>query len=297
MDELRFDDVVAVVTGAGGGIGRGHALALAERGAKVVVADLGCDLDGSGASKEPADAVVAEIRAKGGEAEASYASVADEAGAASIVEQAIDAYGRLDVVINNAGIFHPAPFDELSTEEVRSMIATHLLGTFLVTRAAWPHLVSSGHGRIVNTTSESIIGMELLADYGAAKGGVFSLTRTLAIEGAPLGIRANCVCPRAGTRMAISHALVMGVPAEHLVDAATVMPPEVIAPVATYLAHRSCEVNGETLYVTPGQVSRLALIKTRGVEAPSFRPEDVAARIDEILDPSGALVTDLTRLP
>jgi NAD(P)-dependent dehydrogenase (short-subunit alcohol dehydrogenase family) len=297
MGELRFDGKVAIVTGAGGGIGRGHALLLASRGARVVVADLGCDVDGSGASKEPADAVVTEIRAKGGEAEASYASVADEAGAQSIVSQAIEAYGRLDVVINNAGIFHPAPFDELSAEAVRAMVGTHLFGTMFVTRAAWPHLVASGQGRIVNTTSESLIGMDLLADYGAAKGGIYSLTRSLAIEGAPLGIRANCVCPRAGSRMAIAHAVAMGIPAEHLVDAPIMMPPEVIAPVAAYLAHGSCEVNGETFYVTPGQVSRFALIKTRGVEASSFSPEDIARRIDEILDPEGALVTDLTRLP
>ncbi len=293
MAELRFDDRVAIVTGAGGGIGRAHALLLASKGARVVVADLGCEVDGSGASHGPADAVVDEIRAIGGDAVASYATVADEGEAASIISTALEAFGRLDVVINNAGIFDPAPFEALSTAQFRSMFDVHLFGTLLVTKAAWPHLIESGHGRIVNTTSESFLGMDLLSSYGAAKGAIYALNRNLAIAGAPHGIAANCLSPRAGTRMGETLAITMGASPEMAAQANATMPPEIVAPAGAFLAHPSCTLNGETLFVAPGDVSRLAVIKTRGISAETITAEDIASRLDEIMDVTDAAVTDV----
>jgi NAD(P)-dependent dehydrogenase (short-subunit alcohol dehydrogenase family) len=207
MNELRFDDRVAIVTGAGRGIGRVHARLLAAKGARVVVADLGGEIDGRGSSTAPADAVVGEIRANGGEAVACYGSVADEADVASIVETALDAFGRLDVVVNNAGIHDPAPFEALSVAQFRRMFDVHFFGTMMVTHAAWPHFVRAGYGRVVNTTSEAMLGgIPHLSSYGAAKGAVFGLTRNLATEGAAHGIRVNALAPRAHTRMSESDA-------------------------------------------------------------------------------------------
>src|SRR5262249_6977619 len=159
MRELRFDGRSVIVTGAGRGVGRCHALLLASRGARVVVADLGGKLDGSGSSSEPADQVVKEIKSAGGEAVACYASVADEAGAASIVNTALEAFGCLDVVINNAGISDPGLFADLSLAHFRRMLDVHYLGTVYVLKAAWPHLRAAGNGRVVNTCSEATGGI------------------------------------------------------------------------------------------------------------------------------------------
>ena len=291
MGELRFDGRVAVVTGAGRGIGRAHALLLASKGARVVVADLGCEIDGSGVSTEPADDVVREIVANGGEAVASNASVTDEDGAASIVAAALDAFGRIDVVVNNAGIFHPAPFSDLSAGRFRAMIEVHYFGTLFVAKAAWSHMVAAGYGRIVNTTSESILGVPLLSSYGAAKGAIFALTRNLAVEGAPSGIRANCLAPQAGTRMALAHGVAMSMPTEMLEQGMATMPPEMNAPAAAFLAHESCALNGEVLHVVPGRISRLAVVRTRGFEQDTITAEDIAAHLDEIMDPTDASVS------
>ena len=296
--ELRFDGRVAIVTGAGRGIGRAHAAFLSARGARVVVADVGCEPDGSGTSSQPAAEVVAAIRAAGGEAVASGASVADEAGAASIVATALDTFGRVDVVINNAGIYAPAPFADVTTEQFRSMLEVHLLGTFLVTRAAWPHLVTAGYGRIVNTTSEAMLGgVPLVAAYGAAKAGIFGLTRNLAAEGAAHGIRANCLAPRAGTRMGDVQADATGLPREVMEQMKATMPPETIAPAAGFLAHESCRLNGEVLFVAPGRVARLAVVQTPGLVKDGFTAEDISANVDTLIDATGAYVTDLSRLP
>jgi len=291
--ELRFDDHVAIVTGAGRGIGRAHAHLLASRGARVVVADLGCELDGTGSSPDPADDVVREIEANGGVAVASHATVADVEGAASIVDAAIEAFGRLDVVINNAGIFVPGPFEALSAEQFRSMFDVHLFGTLFVTKAAWPHLIASECGRIVNTTSESFLGMEQLSSYGSAKAAIVGLTRNVALAGIPHGIAANCLCPRAGTRMATAHAEALSMPREVVEQAAAAMPPEAIAPAGAFLAHPSCPLNGEILFVGPGHISRLAVIQTRGISAATITTENIAERLDEIMDTADAQVTDV----
>jgi len=289
MDELRFDGRVAVVTGAGRGIGREHALLLAAKGARVVVSDLGCEVDGGGASAEPAEEVAREILAKGGAAVACSASVAEPEGAAAIVATALETFGRLDVVINNAGIFAPAPFDQLSVAQYRAMLEVHYFGTLLVTRAAWPHLVVAGYGRIVNTTSESILGMPQLASYASAKGAIFAFTQTLAQEGLPHGIRANCIAPQAGTRMAAAHGAALSLPdagAQGAVD----LPAAMNAPVAAFLAHESCPISGEVLHVSPGRVSRLVFVQTRGLVQEKIRAEDIAAQLDSILDPSRAAI-------
>jgi hypothetical protein len=170
VDELRFDGRTAIVTGAGRGVGRAHALLLAARGAKVVVADLGGQLDGSGSSAEPAEQVVKEIIGAGGEAVSCHASVADEAGAASIVRLATGAFGRIDIVVNNAGIADPDRFEDLSPERFRRMVDVHYLGTVYVASSAWPHMMAAGYGRIVNTTSEAALGFVPKAtSYGGAK--------------------------------------------------------------------------------------------------------------------------------
>ena len=187
MSELRFDGRSAIVTGAGRGVGRAHAMLLAERGAKVVVADLGGKLDGSGSSSAPADEVVQEIQAAGGEAVACAASVADEAGAASIVQTALDTFGGIDIVVNNAGIAEPDWFEDLSIERFRRMVDVHYMGTVNVTFAAWPHMVKAGYGRIVNTCSEAMLGMSPKnTSYGGAKGGVFGFTRNARARRGPL---------------------------------------------------------------------------------------------------------------
>ena len=296
MNELRFDDRVAIVTGAGRGIGRAHALELASRGARVVVADLGGAIDGSGASTAPADEVVAEIRAHGGEAVACYGSVAIEADAAAIVETALQTYGRLDVVVNNAGIHDPAPFESLSVEQFRRMFDVHFFGTMMVTHAAWPHFLAAGYGRVVNTTSEAMLGgIAQLSSYGAAKGAVFGLTRNLATEGIAHGIRVNGLAPRAHTRMSESDAerlaSMFDMTEEMIEQVQASMPPEHNAPAAAFLAHESCPLNGEVLRVGMGSVARLAMVHTLGITKDPITTEDIAEHLDAILDVADAHVT------
>ncbi|MBL7499154.1 SDR family NAD(P)-dependent oxidoreductase [Frankia sp. CNm7] len=294
MDELRFDGRVAVVTGAGRGIGRCHALLLAARGAKVVVADYGGQIDGGGASAAPAELVVKEIAAAGGDAVASFASVAEEDGAAAIVQTALDAFGRLDIVINNAGISDKAPFMDLPSEKFRRMVDVHFLGTLYVTKAAWPHLVDAGAGRVVNTTSEAVLGtLPQLTSYASAKGAVLALTKSLAGEAAGTGIRVNAVAPRARTRMSEGgkEAYPAGSELRRRVEAHLArLDPELISPAAAYLAHESCRINGEALVVGGGAVHRLTLAVSKGIARDGLTVEDVAAGLDEILDMTDATI-------
>jgi NAD(P)-dependent dehydrogenase (short-subunit alcohol dehydrogenase family) len=297
LTELRFDDRVIVVTGAGRGVGRSHALLLASRGARVVVADHGVNLDGSGESSAPADDVVAEISAAGGQAVACHASVADEAGADQIIGTAIDGFGRLDAVINNAGIHDPGLFADLSAQQFRTMLDVHYLGTVFVTRAAWPHLVRAGYGRIVNTVSEAMLGgIAELSSYGAAKGAVFGLTRNLATEGASLGIKANAIAPRAFTRLSAAHsdklAADMSMSKELMDQINASMPPDLCAPVAAFLAHESCPLNGEVLVAGMGGVARIAVVCSEGIVKPAVTVEDIAENLEKIMDTRDARVTD-----
>jgi NAD(P)-dependent dehydrogenase (short-subunit alcohol dehydrogenase family) len=286
MSELRFDGRTVIVTGAGRGVGRCHAQLFASRGAKVVVADLGSELNGSGSSHDPADQVVKEIEAAGGEAVACYADVSDEAGAASIVQTALDTFGGVDVVVNNAGIADPLDtFENLSTRDFRRMIEIHYLGTVYVTKAAWPHLMAAGYGRVVNTSSEAAIGtVPKNTCYGSAKAAIYGFTRTLALDGPKHGILVNAVAPRANTRMATPEIL------SHVYDAPKEMfeslpfPAEAVSPAAVYLAHESCKLNGEVLVSGGGQVLRIAILETQGITSDALTPEVVAENIDNVLD-------------
>lgn len=295
MSELRFDGRVAIVTGAGRGIGRGHALLLAEKGARVVVADYGVDPDGSGTSTAPADEVVAEIVRSGGEAVACCASVADEQGATSIVDTAIGAFGRLDIVVNNAGIHDPAPFGELSIAQFRAMQDVHFWGALYVIRAAWPHFRSEGYGRIVNTVSEAMLGgVPGLTSYAAAKGAVYGLTRNLATEGLGVGIRVNAVAPRAYTRLSADHvenlSSLHGMSQERIDKVNASMPPELCAPAVAYLSHETCGLNGEVLQVGMGGVARMVFVTSRGLRQPGLTAEDIAENIQTVLDIDDAQV-------
>lgn len=297
VDELRFEGRTVIVTGGGRGIGRAHARLLASRGARVVVADVGGDIDGRGSSQGPADEVVAEIEEHGGEAVACYESVADDAGAAAIVDTALQAFGRLDVVVNNAGIHDPGSFESLSIEQFRRMMDVHFFGSLLVTKAAWPHFVEAGYGRIVNTTSEAMLGgIPELTSYGAAKGAVFALTRNLATEGASFGIRANAVAPRAYTRMSESHAEKLAsfleMPMDVMEQINASMPPELCAPAVVFLAHETCPLSGEVLQVGMGGVARLAVVHTQGITPTQLTAEEIAANLDAIMDVTEARVTE-----
>jgi NAD(P)-dependent dehydrogenase (short-subunit alcohol dehydrogenase family) len=286
MTELRFDGRAAVITGAGRGVGREHALLLASRGCRIVVADYGADLEGkTGAtSKGPADDVVAEIGAAGGEAVACYGSVAEEAGAKSMVEAAMDSFGRVDIVINNAGISDPDLFEDLDNEHFQRMLDVHYLGSVNVVRAAWGHMRKAGYGRIVNTTSEGAFGVHpMVTSYGGAKGAVFAFTRVLATEGPAYGIQVNAIAPRANTRLGSEESVVkvFNIPqVQHLQR----MRPELVPPLAAWLAHESCAVNGEVFAVGGGQVARMALMTSKGIFSEDMTIEHVAENFDRIMD-------------
>jgi NAD(P)-dependent dehydrogenase (short-subunit alcohol dehydrogenase family) len=301
MTELRFDGRSAIVTGAGRGVGRAHALLLAARGASVVVADLGGQLDGSGSSSDPADEVVKEIEAAGGKAVACYASVADEDGARSIVQAAIDSFGSIDILVNNAGIAAPDRFGDLTDAAFRRMADVHYFGTVNVVRAAWPHMVEAGYGRIVNTCSEAAFGITPKATpYGGGKGAVFGFSRSLATECLDFGIRVNMVAPRANTRLSAPEVLAKtyDVPVEAFADFTTMAAfrPELVSPAAAYLAHESCNLNGEVLVAGAGQVFRIAVLANEGITHDDLSPEHVADGIERIMDMSGAHVIEAATL-
>jgi hypothetical protein len=290
MERLRFDGRVALVTGAGRGLGRHHALLLAERGAKVVVDDYGVNMQGAKPSTAPAEEVADEIRAAGGEAIAVFASVSDPDGAAAMVHAAVDTWGRLDIVVNNAGIFGHAWMDELTQEQLMRLVENHALGTFLVTKAAWPHLVASDAGRVVNTISESMLGqVPKSISYATAKGAVFGFTRCAALDGMRQGIRVNALAPRGLTRANSPESMSVGTdqPIERFqTDFFKAMAPALVSPAVAYLAHESCSLNGETLVAGAGQVRRMVVTETAGIERANLTIEDVATNIDAICDPS-----------
>jgi hypothetical protein len=293
MADLRFDGRCALVTGAGRGVGREYARLLAQRGACVVVADSGAALDGTGPlDPAPAQEVVAAIRAAGGQAVASVGSVAEPAQARAMVETALSAFGRLDIVINNAGISDPALFEDLTLEQVRRMLDVHYLGSVHVLQAAWRHLKASGAGRVVNGCAEGMLGVHPMnVAYAASKAAVFGLTRALAVEGIAHGVGVNALCARATTRLANREtvAKVWGRRPEDIAPMAP-MAPELCAPVAAYLSHESCALNGEVLVAGAGKVMRLAVAQTVGIEDPALTPEMVAEGLDQVMAMEGARV-------
>jgi NAD(P)-dependent dehydrogenase (short-subunit alcohol dehydrogenase family) len=276
---LEFDGDVAVVTGAGRGLGRSHALELARRGARVVVNDVGGD-PGAGESN-PAEKVVEEIRAAGGVAVANRDSVATAEGGERIIQQAMDEFGSLAIVVNNAGILRDRAFHNLTPDLVAPVLLVHLTGAFNVTVPAWRQLRTAGYGRVVNTTSASgLFGNFGQANYGAAKAGLVGLTRSLAVEGRKAGISANALSPMAATRMT----------QDLLGETGQLLAPEQVSPVVAYLCHRDCSISGQVLSVGGGQVSAVVTSVTRGITERDLSAESVRDRLDEIFDLEGAIV-------
>ncbi len=279
MQDISFSGRVALVTGAGRGIGKAHAHELAARGACVVVNDLGGGIDGAAADPDVAAAVAEEITAAGGVAVADASDVTQTGGAHGAVRTAIREFGRLDVLVNNAGIIVWTALEDIDSETLDRHCAVHLVGTLNVALAAWPHLAECGHGRIVNTTSSAIFGVSDLAPYAAAKAGVVGLTRALARAGAPVGIGANAIAPLAHSRM--SARLEESLSAEGV---AHDLAPAHVAAVVAFLAHASCSTTGEVYAAGGGAVARIFLGMTGGYGNGELTAEDVAANWGSIND-------------
>lgn len=273
MTVATFDDRVAVVTGAGRGLGRAYAQLLASRGAKVVVNDHGGGLDGDGTDAVPAEQVVDAITAAGGEAVACTASVANHDGADQIIHTALDHYGRIDILIHNAGNVRPGSLKEMTYEDFDAVLDVHLRGAFNVVRQAFPTMCAAGYGRIVLTSSiGGLYGNRNVANYAAAKAGVIGLSNVAALEGAAEGVKCNVIVPAAVTRMAEG------------IDTSAYPPmgPELVAPVVGWLAHESCSVTGELFVALAGRVARAVIAESPGVCRSSWTIEDVGSHVDAI---------------
>jgi NAD(P)-dependent dehydrogenase (short-subunit alcohol dehydrogenase family) len=254
---ISFEGQVALVTGAGAGLGRAYALDLAKRGAKVVVNDLGGDPHGQGENRSAAQKVVDEIKALGGEATPNYSSVADYDGGFNMVKTAIDAYGRLDVVICNAGILRDVAFHNMSEEDWDKVFAVHIKGSFTVLRAAWPVFRQQSYGRVILTTSSSgIYGQFGQANYGAAKTAMLGLMNVLKQEGAKYNVMVNTVAPVAGTR------LTQTVMPKEMVDK---LKPEMVAPAVIYMVSKECTDSGLVIEAGAGNYNRAAIVKGPGL--------------------------------
>jgi len=281
MADLRFDGRVAVVTGGGRGLGRSYALLLASRGAKVVVNDPGGSLDGEGVDSGPAECLVSEITAAGGQAVACTESVSTPEGGDSIVRTALEHYGRVDVLVHNAGNVRGASLKEMSYEDFDAVLDVHLRGAFNVVRPAFPLMCEAGYGRIVLTSSiGGLYGNHNVANYAAAKSGVIGLSNVAALEGAAEGVRCNVIVPAAVTRMAEG------------IDTSAYPPmgSELVAPVVGWLAHESCSVTGELFIALAGRVARAVIAESPGVCRSSWTIEDVGSHLDAIRKVEAPLV-------
>jgi len=298
--ELRFDDEVAVITGAGGGLGKQYALLLASRGARVVVNDIGGSVTGDGSDAATAGAVVDEIRELGGQAVADTHSVTSPEGGQAIIDTALRAWGRVDIVINNAGIVGDAPFEDMTADPLIPLIDVHLKGAFYVTRPAWTVMRERGYGRILNTSSAAgILGAERMSNYGAAKTGLIGFTRVLAAEGAGHNIKVNAIAPIAYTRM-LAHAVdgagrqddeaAQAILDDLVAQYLQKLDPALVAPVAAFLTHRKCPVSGEIYTVGAGHVARFFVGRTKGFYRSGLSVEDVRDHLDEIRDEAGYTV-------
>lgn len=272
---MRFDGKVVIITGAGAGLGRVYALDFASKGAKVVVNDLGGSKGGQGGDAKVADAVVAEIKAKGGEAVANYNSVVD---GAAIVKTAIDTFGRIDIVVNNAGILRDAAFHKMTEQDYDLIMAVHLKGSYNVTRAAWPYMREQNYGRIIFVTSAAgLYGNFGQANYSAAKLGIVGLCNTLAQEGKKNNIKCNTIAPLAASRMT------EGIMPPAMLKA---LKPEYVSPLVQYLAHEQCNESGGVYEIGAGWIAKVRFQRSKGVAIPpeSLSADAIAKQIQAIGD-------------
>ncbi|OYU02329.1 MAG: short-chain dehydrogenase [Sphingomonadaceae bacterium PASS1] len=273
MSELRFDGRVAVITGAGRGLGRSYALLLAARGCKIVVNDNGSATRGDEILANPADDVVAEIKAAGGEAIACAESVATPEGAAAIIQSAIQTWGRIDILIHNAGNVRYGMIADLSIDDFNAVTDVHFKGGFYLAKAAMPHMVAAKYGRVVLTASCSgLYGSQTTVNYGMSKAGLMGLNNVIALEGGDHGIHSNTIIPAAVTRMADG------------LDTSAYPPldPELVAPMVAWLCHDSCAVTGEHYVAGGGRMARAWTIETKGLWQADWTPEEVAANSEGI---------------
>jgi NAD(P)-dependent dehydrogenase (short-subunit alcohol dehydrogenase family) len=280
MTELRFDGRVAVITGGGRGLGAAYARLLAEKGCKVLVNDLGAPIKGDGSDTGVAQSLVDEIRAAGGEAIANADSVATPEGATAIVQAALDAWGKVDILIHNAGNVRYGSIRELSYEDLKSVIDVHLMGAFHMVKAAHPLMCDAGYGRIVLTSSiGGIYGNKACVNYGISKSGMIGLSNIAALEGEDRNVKSNVIVPSAVTRMAEGLDISQYPPME----------PELVAPTVAWLAHENCNVTGEMIAAIGGRVARCFIAETKGVYRPSWTIEEVDQAMEQVHDKSEVL--------
>lgn len=284
-NDIRLDGKVAIVTGAGGGLGRQHALLLAKRGASVIVNDLGGACDGSGNSSSAADTVVDEIKAAGGQAAANYDSVATPEGGAAIVQSAVDTFGSIDILVNNAGILRDKTFVKLENEQLHDVLDVHLRGAFYVTQPAFIRMKAAGYGRIVFTSSAAgLFGNFGQSNYGAAKMGVVGLSNVLALEGFKYNVRSNVVAPLARTRMT-----------EDLLGPLTeALSPEHVSPLVAWLCSEQCEATHKIFSAGGGRFAEIFVGLTRGwladgAPAAPCTPEAIRDNLGAITARDGAI--------
>lgn len=276
MPDLRYDDRVAVITGAGRGLGRAYAELLASRGARVLINDIGGDLKGEGADIGPAEEAAQAIRAAGGEAIANGDSVATSAGGKAIIEAAMDTWGRIDILIHNAGNVRRGSLKDMPQEDFDRSIDVHFRGAFHVVRPAFPLMCKAGYGRLVLTSSDvGLYGAPNTVNYAMSKAGMIGLVNVIALEGAGEGVKANAIVPAAVTRMAEG------------VDTSKFPPmtPDMVAPAVGWLCHESCDVTGQYIVAGAGRVARAYVAETRGAYSANWTVEEIAAKAAEIQNP------------
>lgn len=281
---MRFDGRVAVITGAGRGLGRAYAELLGSLGCKIVVNDNGSAIKGEGSDATPAQDVVAAIKAAGGEALANADSVATPEGGRAIVQAALDTWGRIDVLIHNAGNVRYGTIRELSDEDLNAVLDVHLKGAFHVVRAAMGPMCDAGYGRVVLTSSiGGVYGNKRCVNYAMAKSGMIGLNNVIALEGEEFNVKSNVIVPAAVTRMADGLDTSLYPP----------MGPELVAPMVGWLAHEDCSVSGEVYAAVAGRMAEMYIAETSGAYQPSWTIDDVAANIATIRDKSDPKVFGL----